>query len=48
VRLVLTKTEALPLRVGMTGSVSVYVEPECTLNDVTQTWHKFLAWLYYL
>ena len=48
VRLVLDEPPPVPLRVGMTGSVSVYTEPEGTLNDVTQAVHQFVAWLYYL
>ena len=41
-------TDELPLRVGMTGSVSVYVEPDARLNDVTEMVHRILSWLYYL
>ena len=37
-----------PLRVGLTGSVSVYTEPEGFLNDVTEAIHRILAWFYYL
>jgi multidrug resistance efflux pump len=48
VRLVLDDPESVPLRVGMTGSVAVYTEPEGRLNDVTRFWHKIIAWLYYL
>ena len=44
----LDETGELPLRVGMTGSVSIYTEPEGALNDVTQRVHQFIAWLYYL
>ncbi len=48
VRLELCRPEAVPLRVGMTCSVSVYTEPEGWLNDVTEGWHQFLSWLYFL
>jgi multidrug efflux system membrane fusion protein len=48
VRLTLDDHEALPLRVGMTGSVSVYTESEGKLNPVTRAVHQFIAWLYYL
>jgi multidrug resistance efflux pump len=48
VRLTLDDAGELPLRVGMTGSVSIYTEPEGSLNDVTRRVHQFLAWLYYL
>jgi multidrug resistance efflux pump len=48
VRLALEDGESLPLRVGMSGSVAVYTEPETILNDVTRCWHQVIAWLYYL
>jgi multidrug resistance efflux pump len=48
VRLTLDDPESVPLRVGMTGSVAVYTEPEGLLNDVTGFWHQVIAWLYYL
>jgi multidrug resistance efflux pump len=48
VRLALDQGAAVPLRVGMTGSVSVYVEPEGRLNDITETVHRIIAWFYYL
>jgi multidrug resistance efflux pump len=48
VRLILDDPESVPLRVGMTGSVAVYPEPEGLLNDVTEFWHQVIAWLYYL
>jgi multidrug resistance efflux pump len=48
VRVVLEDPEAPPLRVGMTASVSVYVEPDGPLNDVTRGLHQLLAWVYYL
>jgi multidrug resistance efflux pump len=48
VRLTLDDPGSVPLRVGMTGSVAVYTEPEGLLNDVTRVWHQVLAWLYYL
>ncbi len=47
VRLVLDDPQAVPLRVGMTGSVSVYTEAEGWLNDVTRFWHQVITWLYY-
>jgi multidrug resistance efflux pump len=48
VRLTLDDPESVPLRVGMTGSVVVYTEPEGTLNAITRAWHRVIAWLYYL
>jgi multidrug resistance efflux pump len=48
VRLVLEDPEAVPLRVGMTGSVSVYIDPDSQLNRVTEEVHRVIAWLYYL
>jgi multidrug resistance efflux pump len=48
VRLSLDDPGAAPLRVGMTGSVAVYTEPEGVLNDITRCWHQVIAWLYYL
>ncbi len=48
VRLSLDDPEAVPLRVGMTGSVAVYTEPEGVLNDITRAWHQVIAWLYHL
>jgi multidrug resistance efflux pump len=48
VRLTLDDPEAVPQRVGMTGSVAVYTEPEGSLNDITRAWHQVIAWLYYL
>jgi multidrug resistance efflux pump len=48
VRLVLDDPEAVPLRVGMTGSVTVYIEPDGRLNRVTEWVHRVIAWLYYL
>jgi multidrug resistance efflux pump len=48
VRLTLDHPEALPLRVGMTGSVAVYTEPDGVLNPVTRFWHQVIAWLYHL
>jgi multidrug resistance efflux pump len=48
VRLVLEETESVPLRVGMTASVSVYTQPEGRLHEVTRALHQLVAWLYYL
>jgi multidrug resistance efflux pump len=48
VRLVLEDAESASLRVGLTGSVSVYVEEEGLLVDITRGVHQLLAWLYYL
>jgi multidrug resistance efflux pump len=48
VRLTLDDPEAVPLRVGMTGSVAVYTEPEGVLNNITRFWHQVIAWLYHL
>jgi multidrug resistance efflux pump len=48
VRVKLDEPSGVPLRVGMTGSVSVYTDPEGFLNEVTRLLHKVIAWLYYL
>jgi multidrug resistance efflux pump len=48
VRLTLDDPGAMPLRVGMTGSVAVYTEPEGAINDITRFWHRMIAWLYHL
>jgi multidrug resistance efflux pump len=48
VRLSLDDPDAVPLRVGMTGSVAVYTEPQGTVTKVTRVWHRVIAWLYYL
>jgi hypothetical protein len=48
VRLALHDPAAVPLRVGMTGSVSVYIEPDGRLNELTEAVHCVIAWLYYL
>ncbi len=48
VRLALDDPQALPLRVGMTATISVYTDPDCRLNPVTEAVHQFLAWLDYL
>jgi multidrug resistance efflux pump len=48
VRLALDDPQALPLRVGMTSTISVYTDPDCPLNPVTEAVHQFLAWLDYL
>jgi multidrug resistance efflux pump len=48
VRLALEHPDAVPLRVGMTGSVSVYIQPDGRLNELTEAVHRFITWLYYL
>jgi multidrug resistance efflux pump len=48
VRLALDDPVAVSLRVGMTGSVSVYIKPDGRLNPITQEVHRIIAWLYYL
>jgi multidrug resistance efflux pump len=48
VRLVIDEPNAPPLRVGQTGSVSVYTEQAGALAGLTRAWHTILAWLYYL
>ncbi len=48
VRLALEDPAALPLRVGMTGSVSVYTEADDWLNPITEAVHRLIAWIYYL
>ena len=48
VRLALDDPAAVPLRVGMTGSVSVYTEADDRLNSITEAVHRLIAWIYYL
>jgi multidrug resistance efflux pump len=48
VRLTLDAGSSMPMRVGMTGSVAVYTEPEGAINNVTHFWHQVIAWLYHL
>ena len=48
VRLVFDAPDMPPLRVGQTGSVSVYTEQAGVLPNLTRAWHTVLAWLYYL
>jgi len=48
VRLMLDEPDMVPMRVGMTGSVAVYTQPEGVLNYITSFWHKVIAWLYHL
>jgi multidrug resistance efflux pump len=48
VRLTLDDANAVPLRVGMTGSVAVYTDSDGRLSRVTRFWHKVISWLYYL
>jgi len=48
VRLALDDPQSVPLRVGMTGSVAVYTEPEGVLNEITRFWHQVIARLYHL
>jgi multidrug resistance efflux pump len=47
VRLTLDDPASVPMRVGMTGSVAVYTEPEGMLSDITHFWHHVIAWLYH-
>jgi membrane fusion protein, multidrug efflux system len=48
VRLALDDPESVPLRVGMTGSVVTYVEPDGVIHHITEFGHQVIAWLYYL
>jgi multidrug resistance efflux pump len=49
VRLVLDEEPAVALRVGQTGSVSVYTDlDEEDLNAIARAVHRLVAWLYYL
>ena len=48
VRLALDDPKAMELRVGMTASASVYVEPNRRLNKLTRFVHRIVSWLYYL
>ena len=48
VRLALDDPAAVPLRVGMTGSVSVYTGTEERLNPITEAVHHVIAWIYHL
>lgn len=49
VRLALDDPEAVqPLRVGMTGSVSIYTDDDAgVLNDITRGLHRLLSWFYF-
>jgi multidrug resistance efflux pump len=48
VRLALDEGQGVDLRVGMTGSISVYVDPDGDINPITRGLHQLVAWLYYL
>jgi multidrug resistance efflux pump len=48
VRLVLADKEEVPLRVGATGSVTVYTTTDKRLNDLAEFWQRLSAWVYYL
>jgi multidrug resistance efflux pump len=48
VRVALDDPQAVPMRVGMTGSVAVYTESGNPLNLITGVWHRVIAWLYHL
>lgn len=48
VRLELDEAPTMPMRVGMTGSVSVYVYEYQPLNVVTRVLHHLVSWLYFL
>jgi multidrug resistance efflux pump len=48
VRLILDDPASVPMRVGMTGSVAVYTQSEGVLNNITEFWHRVIAWLYHL
>jgi multidrug resistance efflux pump len=48
VRLTLDDSQNLPLRVGMTGSVSVYTSETHLLGRITRGLHEILAWFYFL
>lgn len=48
VRIQLDDPADVPMRVGMSTCVSVYTDPDCQLNPVTEALHQVLAWLDYL
>ncbi len=49
VRLELDRPDAIPLRVGMTGSVSAYPGPtDGRVARLTRALHRLLSWFYYL
>lgn len=48
VRLVLDDPQEVPMRVGMTASVSVYTESSDLLRPLTRALHRFVSWLYFL
>jgi multidrug resistance efflux pump len=48
VRLTLNHPDDVLLRVGATGSVTVYTTPDFALNPVAELWQKVEAWFYYL
>src|SRR5262249_3618649 len=48
VRVAVDEPQAVPMRVGMTGSVAIYIEPTGVLRHITNFWHHVIAWLYHL
>jgi len=48
VRLSLDEPSAMPLRVGATGSVTVYTTPDSFLNPIGAFWQRLACWVYYL
>ncbi len=48
VRFELDDPHEVPMRVGMTASVSVYTDSSGVLGPLTRALHRFVSWLYYL
>ena len=48
VRLAVTDRSQLPLRVGATGSVTVYTTENHPINWIAEFWQRLTAWVYYL
>jgi multidrug resistance efflux pump len=48
VRLMLNDPKAIPLRVGATGSVTIYTTTDHPLNGLAEWWQWLSAWSYYL
>lgn len=48
VRLVLANRDEIPLRVGATGSVTVFTTTDSPLNPIADAWQQVAAWVNYL
>jgi multidrug resistance efflux pump len=48
VRLVLDQPAEIPLRVGATGSATIYTSTDHPLNGLAECWQRLVTWFYYL